>query len=72
MTMEEIDRLRAELDKKRAEVRRWRDAVNAGPIDPSIAQAALSAAEFMATAGEAAVEAALREWWAQGCKEVEK
>jgi hypothetical protein len=57
MTMEEIDRRRAYLEKARAEVKRIHAT-----------RAAYDDARLAVVAEEESVEEALREWWAQGCK----
>lgn len=62
MTMHEIDRRRGVANAILAEHRALRAAL--GPA------ATLSSAEALRQAREH-VEAALREWWAQDCREVE-
>jgi hypothetical protein len=86
MTMEEIDRLRAELDSRRATYREARDTLRdldgaihvslwSGEVRDELSdrwQRAASdeeVAEVRVENAEEAVEAALREWWAQDCCE---
>lgn len=71
MTMAEIDKLREDLDACRATLRNRRAGLEEGhnswrDVD------ATDAAEYIVACAERNVEAALRKWWAQDCKEIGK
>jgi hypothetical protein len=65
MTMAEIDRRRAELE----EARECRKDVDDGGGPSFFACGSIAAAHREEAAAEASVLEALREWWAQDCKE---
>jgi hypothetical protein len=72
MTMEEIDALRTELGEKRKIVDRLEaDSWAAGSpiVEGSEIRSAIGVARYAEVCAERNVEAALREWWAQDCKD---
>lgn len=66
MTMAEIDQRRTDLDELRKRV----DAAEADKFPDGCTKEKLDSLRYLEACAEANVLVALREWWAQGCREV--